>query len=132
MSKLYNALKKIDDYKTIEKKRETIKESDFVLKSVFQCAHSDAVKFLLPEGQPELKRNAKPKDVEKKMLYPLRSCTQQNIKAWQREEKFMNLLKQLSDKDRKVLVAMKDKTLTDLFPTLTKELVKEALPRIIR
>jgi hypothetical protein len=38
----------------------------------------------------------------------------------------------VSEKDSLVFIAMKDKTLTDLYPSITRELVKEVFPKLIR
>ena len=49
---------------------------------------------------------------------------------WDRERIYTQILESVSEDDAKILVAMKDKDMTTLYPTITKELVREAYPNL--
>ena len=51
---------------------------------------------------------------------------------WTREKYFASILERIDAKDAEIVVAMKDKKLTELFPTVTKDLIKEAIPGLIK
>ena len=54
------------------------------------------------------------------------------IPQWQREKIFTDFLKSINPKDAELMVAMKDKDLTSIFPTLNKELAKEVFPNYVK
>ena len=49
---------------------------------------------------------------------------------WKRERDYTKFLESISPKDAEIMIAMKDKKLTDVFPTFTRELCKEVYPEM--
>ncbi len=66
-------------------------------------------------------------------LFNFGPCFQQgsNVHQWAREGEFIKILQNVNKKDAEVIVAMKDKTLTDIFPNITKEIVEKAWPKLL-
>ena len=50
---------------------------------------------------------------------------------WKREKIFIDMLQSVPHKDAPLLIAMKDKKLTEIFPTINKELVQEVWPELV-
>jgi hypothetical protein len=49
---------------------------------------------------------------------------------WERERIYTELLNEVHEGDAKILLCLKDRNLATLFPTFTKELMKEAFPNL--
>ena len=128
-----NVLSKIDKLKQHKRKVELLeKEGDFVIKTVLQCCYTDAVDFKMPEGPPPYKPNENEVPITDMIIKQLPKCLNFQEHQWARERKYTQLLEHVSEKDSLVFIAMKDKTLTDLYPSITRELVKEVFPKLIK
>lgn len=95
------------------------------------------VKFSLPEGMPPYNRNesdhpdmyAPLATCIKRMMLCLESDTRQP--RWKKEHVFAQLLEGINPKEADILVSAKDRALTELYPWLTTELVKEVFPEFV-
>lgn len=134
MATLYETLEKIDKLKQHKRKVDQLKEAgDFTLKTILQGTYSN-IDMKLPPGSPPFKEN-EDEDVAivaKEFHSVIQQVMNGRLKQWERETAFTKYLEKISVNDAKILLAMKDKDLTPLFPTLTKELAKEAFPQMIK
>ena len=55
-----------------------------------------------------------------------------NMVQWKREKIFTDFLKSINPQDAELVIAMKDKDLTSVFPTINKELAQEAFPKYVK
>lgn len=96
------------------------------------------IKLDLPEGMPPvIKRDD---TVHEDLFAPLgaqivrlKHClTTNNIPKFKKEQVFIQVLEAVSSKEAEVLVACKDKSLHELYPNVTADLVKEVFPNYVR
>lgn len=109
------------------------------LRDLFYCQYSD-VEFILPEGAPpfdafDSSKGQIPKQLSKlgpKLLkYFIKNGPGQKWLPVKRERKFLDLIEVIHPLDAKVVIAAKDKTLKELYPTLTKNVVLTAFPELL-
>lgn len=92
----------------------------------------DEFKFDLPEGTPPYKENDSPIGMaesnfrrEARRLYIFRDPRINQIK---RETLFISMLESFDKDDAEILILIKDQSLTNKYPNITRELVKSVLP----
>ena len=136
MATIYETLEKIDKLKQHKRKVDQLKEAgDFVLLTIIQGAYSKNIDLKMPPGAPPYETNegAEEKEVTKKALGTMvRTIMDTNIIQWKREKIFTDFLKSINPQDAKLVIAMKDKDLTSVFPTINKELAQEAFPNYVK
>lgn len=100
------------------------------LATFFKHAFTAQGKFLLPEGEPPFRPNPNPigmtpaifqQEINKFYVF----C-RADLTAAKRETIFVQLLEAIHPSEAKVLLAIKDQTLTKLYPNITRKLVAEA------
>ena len=133
---IHERLEKIDKLKQHKRKVDQLQQLDtdvkFVVKSIFQATYNHNVKFDMPEGSPPFTPNEK-EDIEiSKNHFHKAMIASMNRKQhqWKRERDYTKFLESISPKDAEIMIAMKDKKLTDVFPTFTRELCKEVYPEM--
>ena len=96
----------------------------------FHHAFVPRYKFLLPAGTPPYKPSPEPIGMtpsnmmaEIRMFYTL--CDT-NVRSFKREEIFIRMLENLHPDEAKILIAVKDQTLTKLYPNITVKAVADA------
>ena len=133
MSTLYEKLKKIDDLKQHKRKIDQLREvEDFTIRSIFMAAYGKHIDFKMPTGAPPYKPNEEGElpshqefnDIIKKIM-------NFNDKQYMREKYFIDLLNKIHEDDVQIFVAMKDKKITDVFPSFTREVMAEAIPKFV-
>lgn len=101
-----------------------------VLELLFGYAFRPQGKFLLPEGTPPYKEDPAPigmsparfiNEVKKFYLF----C-RADLTPIKRETIFIQLLESIHPDEAKVLIAIKDQNLTELYPNLTYDVIAEA------
>jgi hypothetical protein len=110
----------------------------FAIKTILQANFKSSVVFDLPEGTPPYRVQPdvvgmQPRHIEKAIFdlaYLVKGAKKQ-IGSVKREIMFIKLLETCHPMDAKIIIAMKDKTLQDLYPKLTEALVKKAYPNLI-
>lgn len=125
--------KNIDDRAAILQKYGT-----FAIKTILQANFKSSVVFDLPEGTPPYRMQPdvvgmQSRHIEKAIFdlaYLVKGAKKQ-IGGVKREIMFIKLLETCHPMDAKIIIAMKDKTLQDLYPKLTEALVKKAYPNLI-
>ena len=100
------------------------------MKLVFEFAFNPANKFVLPDGDPPYKEDPAPLGMspanllmELKRLYVF--C-RADLQAVRRETLFVQLLENVHPSEAKVILAIKDQSLTKLYKKITHKLVFDA------
>jgi hypothetical protein len=110
-----------------------------VLEQVLQYNFHPDIKFNLPEGEVPYKKET---DIpvgkshsnlyrEGRRLYIFIEGQAPNLKPYRREMLFIELLEGLHYTEAEVLIAVKDKTLQDLYPGVTYEAARDAFDRLL-
>lgn len=135
----WEILKAINDAETPEQKTELLKEwgGQSPLNYVLSFNFSDNLKFDLPEGVPPYKRDeATHTDFQGALVHQVKKLTNclPNVKMpkMRKENIFISVLESIPPKSADIVLAMKDKALQELYPNITKELVKECFPQYVR
>mgnify|MGYP003126441135 CR=1 FL=1 len=84
----------------------------------------------MPEGAPPYTPKEKEIEITEETIRQLSKVFDMSRHQWDRERIYTQILESVSEKDSKILIAMKDKDMTTLYPTITKELVREAYPNL--
>lgn len=97
---------------------------------LFKHAFTAEGKFLLPDGEPPYKKAAEPMGMtpanfiqETRKLYVF--C-RRDLSASKRETSFIQLLENVHPEEAKILIAIKDQTLTKMYPNITRSVVAAA------
>jgi hypothetical protein len=99
------------------------------LRNLLSAAYLPEKKFDLPEGDPPYKKSGISDQITKGAFWQI--CRKidifyrPNIKPFQRETQFINALESLSPDECTVLLKVKDQALTELYPALTFDKLKE-------
>lgn len=123
-------LKEINDdislFETTYKKNGDGGPLGVIFKHAFMAEH----KFLLPEGEPPYRATSEPQGMtpanfiqEVRKFYVFTST---NVSASRRETLFIQMLEGIHPIEAKILIAIKDQKLTDLYPNITREAVANA------
>lgn len=97
---------------------------------LFKHAFTAEGKFLLPDGEPPFKKDAAPIGMS-----PARFITEirkfylfcrKDLTAIKRETMYVQLLEGIHPEEAKILIAIKDQTLTKLYPNITRQAVAAA------
>ena len=113
--------------------------SNDTLRLVLSHAFDPNIKYKLPEGAPDYKLNAGAAiGLSEATLYSESRRMQYlwhnppaGLKRLKLEMLFIGMLESLHPEDSKVIVAVKDKNLTSLFPKITEAVVREAFPGLL-
>ena len=136
MATIYETLEKIDKLKQHKRKVDQLKDAEtFVVLSILQGAYNKNIQFKMPPGSPPFETNEGAEDSEiNKNAFGAMINEVMNFKQqqWKREKIFTDFCKTINADDASLLIAMKDKDLTTVFPTITKSLAKEAFPKYVK
>lgn len=104
------------------------------LRLIFEHAFDPDKKFFLPEGDPPFKEDVAPIGMSPANLHmearKLYVFCRQDLDKVRRESLFIQLLENVHPSEAKLLLAIKDQTLTKLYPKITPKLVSEFFPTI--
>ena len=104
---------------------------------ILQAAFKTELYLDLPEGAPPYAVDTSPAGLQpsplKQRIQILPSLLKRNdrLTRIRKETLFIRLLEGVHAKDACILIAMKDKKLTELYPLLTDSLVRTAFPNLI-
>jgi hypothetical protein len=113
------------------------------IQTILQGAFHPNVIFDLPAGAPAYKADGGPAGQQQTPLHKhipnLLKCVRgkggldenDRYTRLRRENIFLRLLEIAHEKDAEILIAMKDKKLSKLYPSLTASLVRKAFPTIL-
>lgn len=134
-SELFQSIEKAQTY---EDKVRILKTNDYpIVRALFTLNYNPDFKMLLPEGVPPYR-----KDVDKPIGYNETTLQLElkrfyiwmdpniNISKIKKESLFIEMLEGLHFSEAEVLCAAKDKTLSNLYPSLTEDLARDAFPGI--
>lgn len=97
---------------------------------LFMHAFTAQGKFLLPDGEPPYKPSPEPigmtparfiQEIRRFYLF-----TRKDLSNTKREQLFIQMLESVHQEEAKILIAVKDQTLTNLYPNITREAVAAA------
>ena len=132
----HEVLEKIQKAKSEPTRLKALQANDsFALKTILQVNFREDLIFQLPEGPPPYTPD---EGVAGEQLSPINKAIRQlqhcvstsKVPQWKKEQLFIRLLETVHAEDAKVLIAMKDKKLTEVYPNLTKKLVQKAYPTL--
>lgn len=115
-------------------------ESD-VLKILLRLSNDQSVKWLLPSGAPPYKPTDAANDVQGRLYNDIKKFylfveggnpPPPQIPNHKRELLFIQLLESIDPEDARLILAVKDKDLTRLYPTITVDVINEAFPGLIQ
>jgi len=102
---------------------------NYAIKTLLEYAFDPDKKFLLPEGKPPYKPDAAPLGMSPGNLYQqikkLYIFGRADVSKLRLEQLFIQMLESIHPTEAELMVAVKDKVLTDLYPNITKELLVE-------
>lgn len=133
-------------YTTLNERFEKVKDSDslkalvrevpMVLDILYE-AFADWEWMELPEDAPPFKPLSGGADLAYEKLLSQRTLRmiqiwkRKDVTTLKRESLFTQYLESLSYEEAKLLIAIKDKRVTEMFPTITRELVDETFPTLL-
>jgi len=138
---VHEVLKKVSEEKTKEKKIALLKEhNSLALRNVLRGSFDDSLVFNLPEGVPPYRADDAPEGytrstlqhASKNFAYLIKDGPGKDLPSYKRERMFVEILEGVHPKEAEIVLAMKDKKLTKLYKTITKKLVEEAFPGLIK
>ena len=130
----------IENAKTNKEKSELIlKHNCLALRDILKGSLDDSIEWSIPTGSPPYKKDSLAPDLtisnlhrqSSKLRYFVKGGPGDKMNIAKRELMFINILESIHTPDAEILIAMKDKQLNKLFPSLTKKLVKSVFPKLI-
>jgi hypothetical protein len=127
--------------KTKEEKIQLLKaHNSLALRDILRASFDDSIVFLLPEGNPPFKsyvsmEGITPTDLKRsttQFTYFVKGGKGSALSQAKREKMFIALLEGINPGDAEVVCAMKEKKLQEKFPGISKDLIKEVWPKLIR
>ncbi len=96
----------------------------------FRHAFTAQGKFLLPEGEPPFRPNPNPigmtPAIFQQEINKLYVFCRADLKPAKRETIFVQLLEAVHPSEAKIILAIKDQSLTKLYPNITRKVVADA------
>lgn len=134
----WEILKAINDAEGDERER-LLREwgNQTPLSYVLSFNFNSQMKFELPDGVPPYKRDeATNTDFQGALCHVVKrlaNCFPGNkIPKIKKERTFIDVLESVPPKSADIILAMKDKSLTELYPNITKELVQKVFPNFVK
>ena len=132
----HEILKLVTKAKTTAAKVKVLQDNEsFALKTLIQGNFDPKIVLDVPEGSPPYKQDESPAGLQMsridssiKMLGNLVVGTP--LPKMRKEMLFIQLLEGIHAEDAELVIAMKDKKLTDICPTLTKKVAEKAFPKL--
>ena len=145
MAKTYDLiselLKDAGKLKTRKEKIEFLQNNNSMpLRTILKGAFDPALEFILPEGEPPYKKDGAPEGLSPSNLFKQMSYFQyfdkggvgDNMSAAKRERLFIQLLESIHPAEAEIVLLMKDKKLGGVYKGITKKLVSDAFPGLIK
>ena len=132
----HEILKLVTKAKTTAAKVKVLQDNEsFALKTLIQGNFDPKIVLDVPEGSPPYKQDESPAGLQMsridssiKMLGNL--VVGNPLPKMRKEMLFIQLLEGIHAEDAELVIAMKDKKLTDICPTLTKKVAEKAFPKL--
>jgi hypothetical protein len=135
---IFEVFERLTNYKQEGRRIEYLKaQSNFELRTILTAAFNPTIKFGLPEGAPPYKADktnpgeamSSMKNVMKNFPVLLASNPTPQVK---KENVLVSMLEGVNYKNAEIIIAAKDKKLTELYPVITLELVQKAIPEVLK
>jgi hypothetical protein len=132
----HEVLKLVTKAKTTAAKVKVLQDNEsFALKTLIQGNFDPRIVLDIPEGAPPYKKDESPAglqlsrvDSSIKILGKL--VVGSSLAKMRKEMLFIQLLEGIHAEDAELVIAMKDKKLTDICPTLTIKVAEKAFPTL--
>ena len=124
--------KKINSFKQHKRRVEYMKDNWCTpVTTVIMGNFNDRINLKMPEGTPPYtpKKDAVHNEKVYQQAQLLLDFSQHQ---WAREKMFIDMLETLPPEDAELFIAMKDKKVTDKYPNITLDLVKEVWPQLLK
>ena len=110
------------------------------LRTILAGSFDPSITFLLPEGEPPYRKDDAPKGftpsnlhkISRRFKYFDTGGIGERLEAAKREKMFIDCLESLHPDEAELVLLMKDKKLTGKYKGLTKKLVTDAFPTLIK
>ena len=123
----------------IEKSKVLLTYESLALKTILRGAFDEKIEFNLPKGTPPYTpahigevRAANTHQSMKRMRYFVKGGEGDRIMAPKRERMFISILETIMPEDADLFVKMKDKKLIGVYKGVTKKLVQDTWPNLIK
>ena len=132
---LYRAGSKVTKAEKIEVLREY---NTLALRDVLKGAFDDSIQFIIPKGVPPFKKASEEfppstlRKQTKKFGYFIKSGPGERLPKAKVEIMFIKVLEGIHPDDAALVIKMKDKELEGVYKGITKKLIQEAFPGLIR
>lgn len=136
-SLVHEILTEVSNLKSKKEKIQLLQQMNSLhLRNILRGAFDETIQWDLPEGTPPYTVNDQsPRSIRKisdQLKYFVVGGPGAKMIAAKRQRMFISFLEQIHSKDGAVVVAMKDKKLTELFPGIKRDVVNEAFPGLLR
>lgn len=136
---LHEILSRAGEAQTRVEKIEVLREyNTLALRDVLKGAYDDSIQFIVPKGEAPY-TPAKPESVptslrkqSSKFRYFVKGGPGEQLPKIKVEAMFIKVLEGIHPDDAKLIIKMKDKELDGVYKGITKKLVMEAFPGLIR
>jgi len=135
---MYEILKEANSKRAIAERVKILHvHNSLVLRDILKGNFDETIVWMLPEGTPpfiECPPESKASPVGKAarvLKYLIRNRANAKMHEAKRERIFIQMLEAIDPMEAKVMIAMKDKKLEDIFPHINLKVVKEAFPDLI-
>lgn len=135
---VFEVLEKVSSYKQEGRRIEYLKaQATFELRTILAVAFNNKLVFDLPMGAPPYKQDkTNPTEAMSTMKNTVRSfptlLATNKIPVFKKEHVFVTMLEGVNYKNAEVIIAAKDKKLTELYPAITRELIEKAIPDVLK
>ena len=123
----------------VDKTKVLLAYESLALKSLLRGAFDTSLEFNLPKGSPPFEpaktgetRAAVTHQSIKRLKYFVKGGQGDRIMSPKRERMFIAILETVMEEDAKLFVAMKDKKMAGLYKGLSKKLVEDTWPGLIK
>jgi len=134
-------LQKAAELKTKNEKIEYLRANNSKpLRTILAGSFDPSIQFLLPEGTPPYRKDDAPKGFEPSNLHKISRQFKyfdvggigERLTAAKREKMFINCLESLHPDEAELVLLMKDKKMAGKYKGITKKLVSDAFPNLIK
>lgn len=136
---IHEALTRAGEAATRVEKIEVLREyNSLALRDVLKGAYDDSILFIIPKGVPPYtpaRPESVPSNLRKqsgKFRFFVKGGPGEQLAKVKVEQMFVKILEVIHPDDAVVVIKMKDKELEGVYKGITKKLVMEAFPGLIR
>lgn len=138
---VHEILTKVSEAKTSEERVSILqKYNSLALRNILRGSFDESLVFILPEGKPPYREDDAPEGYtrssihhkSKQFAYFIKGGPGENLPGYKRERMFIEILEAIHPKEAQIVIAMKDKSLDKIYKGITKKLVQEAFPTLVK